>query len=161
MNFVIKSYPMKTNKYCLTAFFLLLTMILLAQDCVEYHRFAGCNMDLQRGHKVYSQSKSAAIGVNDTLEFNIVFYGQKDYVFSFCTRADLYPINFRLLDPDSRYVLYDNAADKYTETLGIGFDATRALIVQVTVFAGREYTGETEVDEGCIGLLLQYKSYPK
>ncbi|MCK4750342.1 MAG: hypothetical protein KAT15_24970 [Bacteroidales bacterium] len=152
---------MKTNKYYLTALFLLFTMTLFAQDCVEYHRFSGCNMDLQKGYKVYSQSKSAAIAVNDTLEFNIVFYGQKDYILSFCTRQDLYPINFHLLDPGSRVVLYDNAGDRYIESLGIGFEATRALIVQVTVFAGRENPGETEADAGCIGMLLQYRSYSK
>ncbi|HEC42569.1 MAG TPA: hypothetical protein ENI20_07045 [Bacteroides sp.] len=152
---------MKANKYLLTGVFLLVTIAVFSQDCVDYHRFARCKMDLQRGYKKYSQSKSAAISELDTLEFNIVFYGQKDYIFSFCTRQDLYPINFRLLDPDSRTVLYDNANDRYIESLSIGFDATRSLIVQVTVFAGRDNKGGAEADAGCIGLLLQYKNYPK
>jgi hypothetical protein len=151
---------MKTTKWLLTCLLLIATAALFGQDCVDYHRSAGCNMDRQRGYKIYSQSKSAVITVKDTIEFNIVFYGQKDYIFSFCTRQDLYPIHFRLIDPASRDVLYDNANDRYIESLGIGFDTTRSLAVQITVLADKARQAELEDDVGCIGLLMQYRSYP-
>ncbi len=152
---------MKTTKCFITGLLLISTAVLFGQDCVDYHRFSGCNMDRQRGYKIYSQSKSAVISVQDTIEFNIVFYGQKDYVFTFCTRQDLYPINFRLFDADSRNVLYDNANDRFIESLGIGFDATRSVTIQLNVLAGNARPSELENDVGCIGLLLQYRNYPK
>ncbi len=150
---------MKTTKCCIIGLLLLSTTPLLAQDCVDYHNSDGCFLDRQRGYKLYSQSKSAPISIDDTIEFNIVFYGQKDYVFSLCTRQDLYPINFLLLDPVTRDVLYDNANDRYIESLGIGFDATRSLTVQINVLADKKTLSEKEDDVGCIGLLLQYKNY--
>ena len=150
---------MKTTKCCIIGLLLLFTTVLLAQDCVDYHNSDGCFLDRQRGYKLYSQSKSAPISIDDTIEFNIVFYGQKDYAFSLCTRQDLYPINFRLLDPVTRDVLYDNANDRYIESLGIGFDATRSLTVQINVLANKKPHSDKEDDVGCIGLLLQYRKY--
>jgi hypothetical protein len=150
---------MKTTRCCLFGLLLFSATALFAQDCVDYYNAAGCNLDRQRGYKIYSQSKSATISVADTIEFNIVFYGQKEYIFSFCTRQDLYPINFRLVDPDTKNVLYDNANDRYIESLGIGFDATRSLAVQINVLADKTPVPEQEDGVACIGLLLQYRNY--
>ena len=54
-------------------------MYLMAQDCVDYHKLGDCMMDRQKGYKLYSQSKSVGMSPIDTVEFNVVFYGQKDY----------------------------------------------------------------------------------
>jgi hypothetical protein len=150
---------MKTNRCYLIGLLILSTTSLFAQDCVEYYNSTGCSLDRQRGYKIYSQSKSAPISVDDTIEFNIVFYGQKEYIFSLCTRQDFYPINFRLVDPDTHDVLYDNANDRYIESLGIGFDATRSLAILINVLADKTLASEQEDNVGCIGLLLQYRNY--
>ena len=132
-----------------------------AQSCVEYHKVGDCIMDRQRGFSMYSQSKSAKITAKDTIEFNIVFYGQKDYMFSFCTHRKFYPINFKILDAVTREELYDNAADNYIESLGIGFDVTKSLIIQIQVLAREATEEEIENYISCVGLLLQYKNYPE
>ena len=72
-----------------------------AQDCVDYHEVGDCYMDRQRGFKIYSQSKSMIVSAKDTIDLNIVFYGQKDYIFSFCTHKKFYPIHFQLIDTDT------------------------------------------------------------
>ena len=145
-----------------TAFILMvIPFVVSAQDCLDYHKIGDCAMDRQKGFKVYSQSKSVMMSPRDTVQFNVVFYGQKDYIFSFCTHKKLYPIHFRLVDPDTGDILYDNANDRYIESLGVGFDVTTNMIIKIDVLARK--ASETEIDEyvGCVGLLLQYQNYPE
>jgi len=153
------------NKYkcifLLPGLLLILSAGSFAQSCVEYHKVGDCIMDRQRGFEIYSQSKSAPITAKDTIEFNIVFYGQKDYIFSFCTHRKFYPINFKILDAETREELYDNASDNYIESLGIGFDVTKSLVIQMHVLAREATEEEIEDYVSCIGLLLQYKNYPE
>jgi hypothetical protein len=133
----------------------------MAQDCVDYHQLGDCMLDRQKGYKVYSQSKSVAMSPTDTAEFHIVFYGQKEYICSFCTHAKLYPIHFVLIDQDTGDILYDNANDRYIESLGIGFDVTKSLLIRADVLA-RKATEEEITDYlGCLGLLIQYRNYTK
>jgi hypothetical protein len=132
-----------------------------SQDCATYHEVGDCIMDRNKGYKIYSQSRSAVISATDTVEFSIVFYGQKDYICSFCTHQKFYPVHFRLLDSDTREVLYDNKDDNYIESLGIGFDVTKTLIIQVNVLARKATPEEIKDYLSCIGLLLQYKNYPE
>lgn len=136
-------------------------LIARSQECVTYHEVGDCIMDRNKAYKIYSQSRSAVISATDTVEFNIVFYGQKDYICSFCTHQKFYPVNFRLLDPDTREVLYDNKDDNYIESLGVGFDVTKTLIIQVNVLARKATPEEIKDYLSCIGLLLQYKNYPE
>jgi len=150
---------MKSTKYYIIGLLLLSTTALLAQDCVDYYRVVCCNIDRQKGYKIYSQSKSAAISVNDTIEFNIVFYGFKDYVSSFCTQKDFYPIHFRLIDPNTRDILYDNTNDKHIKSLEVGFGTTKSLAIQINLLANNINTIELQNDLGCIGLLIQYANY--
>jgi hypothetical protein len=131
-----------------------------SQECATYHEIGDCIMDRNRDYKIYSQSRSATISVTDTVEFSIVFYGQKDYICSFCTHQKFYPVNFRLIDPDTREILYDNKDDNYIESLGVGFDVTRTIIIQVNVLARKAKPEEIRDYSSCIGLLLQYKNYP-
>jgi len=145
----------------LTLGIFLLPSGLLAQDCVGYHEIGDCMLDRQKGFKVFSQSKSVSISLRDTVEFNIVFYGQKDYILSFCAHRKMYPIHFVLLDQESEQVLYDNANDKFIESLGVGFDVTKSLTIKVDVLARKATEEEIENFLGCVGLLIQYKSYEK
>ncbi|MCK5462860.1 MAG: hypothetical protein KAI95_07575 [Bacteroidales bacterium] len=140
---------------------LIAPLAVMAQDCVEYHKLGDCMMDRQKGYKFYSQSKSVSMSPTDTVEINVIFYGQKDYIFSFCTHAKLYPVHFVLIDPDSGDVLYDNANDKYIESLGIGFDVSKSLTIKVDVVVRKASEEEIEQYVGCLGLLIQYRNYTK
>jgi hypothetical protein len=134
---------------------------LWSQDCTNYHELGDCIMDRSKDYKIYSQSRSIAISHLDNVELNIVFYGQKDYIISFCTHRKFYPINFKLIDPDTQEVLYDNAQDKYIESLGVGFDVTKTLMIQIHVLARKATPEEIEGYMGCLGVLLQYMNYPE
>ncbi len=138
----------------------LVSLAAVAQDCINYHEVGDCHMDRQRGFKVYSQSKSVSLSPVDTIDLNIVFYGQKDYMFSFCTHTKLYPIHFQIIDPETGDLLYDNEDDNYLESLGIGFDVTKSLTLRINVLARKATEEEIENYLGCLGLLIQYKNYP-
>lgn len=147
--------------YFVAAFILFIPFRLLSQDCENHHSEGDCRYDLQRDHKLYSQSKSIALSPLDTVELNIVFYGQKDYILSFCTHKKMYPVHFVLIDQQTEQVLYDNEEDKYLESLGLGFDVTKSLIIKVDVLARESTEEEIKENVGCLGLLIQYKNYPK
>jgi hypothetical protein len=145
--------------YLLILALVIFPLNLIAQDCVNYHELGDCMLDKQRGYKVYSQSKSVSMNPLDTVELNIVFYGQKDYILSFCAHKKMYPIHFTLVDPESRQVLYDNTNDRYIESLGVGFDVTKSITVTIQALARTSSENEVEHSVGCVGLLIQYKNY--
>ncbi|MBL7111037.1 MAG: hypothetical protein ISS19_03765 [Bacteroidales bacterium] len=136
-----------------------LSSSLLGQSCEKFYKKGDCAMDLQKDYKIYSQSNSAPISLQDTIEFNVVFYGQKDYIFTFCADKKLYPVNYRLIDPDTGEILYNNADDRYIESLGIGFDITRGLTIQINVLGKMSDPKELQGYTGCVGALFQYKNY--
>jgi hypothetical protein len=143
---------------------LLLLMLpgqLISQNCDTHHLDGDCQYDLQKGYKVYSQSHSAQISALDTVEMNVVFYGQKDYVLSFCTHKNLYPVHFVLIDQQTDQVLYDNEDDKYIESLGLGFDVAKPITIRVDVVARKSTEEEIKEKIGCVGLLIQYKNYAR
>ncbi len=142
---------------CISIF--LFPLGLLAQDCVDYHAVGDCMLDKQKGYKMYSQSKSVSMSPLDTVELNIVFYGQKDYILSFCAHKKMYPIHFVLIDPETERVLYDNSNDKFIESLGLGFDVTKSIKIKLDVIARKATEEEIENFLGCLGLLIQYKNY--
>jgi len=151
----------KRNIQVLAILCLMLPVQLLSQDCDRHHIEGDCRFDLQRGYNSYSQSHSTRISPNDTVEMNVIFYGQKDYILSFCTHRKLYPVHFVLIDQQTKEVLYDNQEDEFLESLGLGFDVTRSLTIKVSVLARLSTPQELEENIGCLGFLIQYKNYPK
>jgi len=150
----------KGNTQILALLFLIIPIQLLSQDCENHHLDGDCRYDIQKGYKTYSQSHSASMTPLDTIELNAVFYGQKDYILSFCTHKKMYPIHFVLIDQQTQQVLYDNEEDKYLESLGLGFDVTKSLIIKIDVLARESTEEEIKENIGCLGLLIQYKNYP-
>lgn len=139
---------------------LLVPFKLISQNCENHHLDGDCRYDIQKGYKIYSQSHSARVAPLDTLEVDAVFYGQKDYILSFCTHKKMYPIHFVLIDKQTNQLLYDNEEDRYLESLGLGFDVTKSLIIRVNALARESTEEEIKENIGCIGILIQYKNYP-
>lgn len=153
---------MKSTRYlpAIVALLIVFPLQLFSQDCMNHHMDGDCRYDIDKGYSIYSQSKSVTLSPLDTVELNAVFYGQKDYMLSFCTHKKMYPIHFMLYDQDTGQLLYDNEDDKYLESLGIGFDATKSLTIKINVLARQSTEEEIKENVGCVGLLIQYKKYP-
>ena len=153
---------MKTLKiiFILAFLYLLVPLQIWSQECTNYHELGDCIMDRDRAYKKYSQSKSVLITIHDTVELNLIFYGQKDYILSFCTDKLLYPVHFWFKDPSTGEVLYDNSQDNYIGSLNIGFEAMRPIKVQMNVLGKTAGNKDLNNYTGCVGLLIQYKDYP-
>jgi len=133
--------------------------LLKAQDCNESYKKGDCRMDLHKGYKTFSQSHGFSVTPKDTVELSVVFYGQKDYIFTFCTDKNLYPVHYQIIDTETGTMLYDNEDDRYVESLVLGLDVTKNLTFRVNTLASLE-TARMETDpSGCLGVLFQYKSY--
>lgn len=138
--------------------FSLFSFICYSQDCSDYSKLADCRKSYKRHYNIYLQPKNATIGINDTLTYNIVFYGNRDYIVSFCAAQINHPINVRLLQPETGLELYDNATDNYCETFGVGFYNTQNLILEVTLMADKPDKDKLESKyKVCIGMILQWK----
>ena len=131
-----------------------------SQDCGESYKKGDCKMDLHKGYKTFSQSRGFSVTPKDTVELSVVFYGQKDYILSFCTHHKFYPVHYKLIDHETGDVLYDNEKDNYIESLGVGFDVTKSLTLRVNVLAREATEDEIREYNSCLGLLIQYRSYP-
>jgi len=116
-------------------------------------------MDIQRGYKTFSQSKGFHVTPRDTVEMSVIFYGQKDYIFTFCTDKELYPVHYQIIDTETGTLLYDNEDDRYVESLALGMDVTKNLTFKINALASLEVSSLETAGPGCLGVLFQYKSY--
>ncbi|RPH31862.1 MAG: hypothetical protein EHM93_11790 [Bacteroidales bacterium] len=126
------------------------------QDCSKFNRWAECRPRINH-YQTYLQPKSIAVGINDTLTFNIVFEGNRDYIISFCANKLYYPIHIRLLKFDTKEEIYDNAADNYCVSIGIGFYKTQNLIVEISFLS--ELLGDKKyrmTDLVCVGMIMHW-----
>lgn len=139
--------------------FIINSSFLSGQDCEKYYETGDCGSKIQKGYRLYSQSRSVNLSAGEFVELNVVFYGQQDYIFSFCTEEELYPVNFQLIDPENQDILYDNADDDYATSLAIGFDYTQNLIVTAGFIEHERKQPELEGVTGCLGVLFQHKKY--
>jgi hypothetical protein len=115
-------------------------------------------MDLHKGYKTFSQSRGFSVTPKDTVELSVVFFGQKDYIFTFCTDKELYPVHYQIIDTETGTLLYDNKDDRYIESLVLGLDVTKNLTFKVNALASLETQPVETTPAGCLGVLFQYKS---
>jgi hypothetical protein len=138
--------------------FNLFAVICFSQDCNDYHHWADCRKSIKRNYSIYMEPKSTTFGIKDTMRYNVVFYGNRDYIITFCTDQMYYPINIRLLQPGTREELYDNATDDYCESFGVGFYNTQNLILEVVLLADKLDKDKIKSnDKVCVGMQMQYK----
>jgi len=127
------------------------------QFCADFHKVGSCRTDLVPSYRYYSQSRGDMIGVGYTIKYNVVFYGDKDYIVSFCTLKNFYPVHFKIVDEISEKVLYDNKEDDYIESIGFGVEKTKMILIEVEVLAHKASDKEIEEYYPCIGMLIQFK----
>jgi hypothetical protein len=150
---------MKTFKKVLLPLLILLAITVTghAQDCADYIKTSDCKTDVVPSFTYYSQSRSDVIKVGKSLKYNVVFYGGKEYMVSFCTWHNYYPLHFTLVDETSGRTLYDNERDDYVESVGFAVENTKMLVVEIELLA--ENATEKEIKRGypCVGMLIQSK----
>jgi hypothetical protein len=149
---------MKKIYMILLLFITTLLTICYSQDCGKNSKLGNCAKTTNKNYKTYLQPQYSSIGVNDTLVYNIVFSGNKDYIISFCAQQKYFPLYIRLLEADTWKEIYNNENDDYCESLGIGFYETQNIRIEIVMLAEKLGTKKVQCkDRVCIELSMQYK----
>lgn len=123
----------------------------LSQECIDYHKDFCPLPDYSFYYD--QQSKGMDMFVGEKIRLNIIFYASTDYYLSVCGHRKFRTIQFQIIEPESKRVLYDNATEDYVDNIIIKNKNTRNLIVEVSI--PRELNKVKKNDERkCVGLLL-------
>lgn len=144
---------------------LLLSLLLVSsvsgfgQYCSDFHKSADCQKEFLSNFRYYSQSRSDLIKVGVPLKYNMVFYGEQEYMISFCTMENFYPVHFKLMDGMTGKVFYDNRNDDYKESFAFALERTRRIVVEVEILANKASEKEKEEFYPCIGMYIQFREF--
>lgn len=154
----MKQYILKS---IVVVLFFLVMSDLLAQNCSDFHlRTRSDCAEFSYGEwNIYGQSKSALVELNSKVSLQVIFYGGKDYAISFCSDRKLYPIHYRLIEAETKKVIFDNEEDNYVTGVKFGVSDTKAIIIEVTALGKSKKTLEPVV--GCLGIRINWKKTAK
>lgn len=137
--------------------FTLLSLNSFSQKCAKFEQWGDCRTII-KDYSTYLQPQRISIGINDTLNFNIVFEGNKDYILSFCAKNIYYPIKVRMLKSETKEELYNNSVDDYPTSIGFGFYRTQSLIIEISLIANKlGIYKEQSKDTVCVGMIMHCK----
>jgi hypothetical protein len=125
-----------------------------AQPCKDFHKSNDCYVyvPLDRDFQIYNQAKSALTEVGKTNIYKVILYGKKDYIVGICAESSFYrKIHFRIIDSQSKKVLYDNKDYDYIESFNFTIERTQPLDLEVTVLPQESKPANTKV---CIGIQI-------
>jgi hypothetical protein len=129
-----------------------------SQDCSNFENLANCEVKIIKNYAIYLQHKNTAINVNDTLIYEIPFFGNSDYILSFCANRNYYPLNIKLLQSVSKQELYNNSFDNFNESISMTLYNTQNIILEVILMADKIGKNRIKIeDKVCIGLDMQCK----
>ncbi|NJK86687.1 MAG: hypothetical protein HC906_12680 [Bacteroidales bacterium] len=142
-------------------FFLQLTLMLLlsnlvySQDCTDYHQYQCTYADYSFFYS--RQSKSFLTSKGQTTEIRIIAYEGEDYYVAVCGNKKFGKLQLRIIEDDAdKTVLYDNATNDYLESITFTNEATRNLILEVTVPSDQGTSKESK-DLKCVGVVVQFR----
>jgi hypothetical protein len=101
--------------------------------------------------------KHISINIKDTLTYNVVFKGNRDYIISFCADQMYYPLNIRLFETATNKEIYDNAKIDYKGSIKVGIFNTQNIIIKLTLLANQTDTGKYRRKDVCVGMILQWR----
>lgn len=133
------------------------------QGCHGFYRNPGCFVKESKYFKQYGQSKSAAIAIDKLYTYQILLYGEKDYIFSLCTEPGFKPMHFRIVDANTKDVIYDNSQDEYNQCIGFSMEKTTTVNLEIEILLESLKAKNIDPDQGrvCIGVQIWWRKIPK
>ncbi len=131
------------------------------QSCQGFYKNSKCYVKEAKGFKPYGQSKSAAIEINKSYKFQVILYGQKDFIFSLCTESGFSPLHFKLTDNQTNEVIYDNEQDNYNQYIGFAMEKTTTVNVDVEILMESEDNQDPKKTRVCLGVQIFWRHIPK
>ncbi|OFX83814.1 MAG: hypothetical protein A2W99_03000 [Bacteroidetes bacterium GWF2_33_16] len=154
------------NKIFLKYFFAISILFLFnetvfGQLCNSFHTTPACSPKVTQGFQKFGQSKSGMLEINKPFEYKLVLYGGKDYIFVVCTESGYKPIHYRIINAQTKEVVYDNTEDEYIESVGFTNDYTQTIILEITVLAENIEPQDAYDARACVGINILWRKVPK
>lgn len=99
----------------------------------SFYKHMNCKPENIEGYQLSSLSKAHKIHVDDTLTYELVFYGGNEIIVQCCTENDFYPVHFKIRSVDRGNVIYDNKYNDYLDHINLQLDFTELMSVEITV----------------------------
>ena len=133
-----------------------------SQRCKGFHHHDDCwTKDIKKDFKQYGQARSAVLEINQSFTYQAIFYGSKDFKLLICTEFGYYPVHYRLINPETQKVFYDNAEDDYVESVGFTTDKNIKLIIEVTILAEEIEPEDAKDIRICAGIQILWRKAPQ
>lgn len=128
------------------------------QVCKDFHKSDDCYVyvPLDREFKIYNQAKSIQVDIQKPVVYKIVLFGGKDYIVGVCAEGNFYrKIRLRIIDSNTKKVLYDNQNSDYIESFGFTVAKTQPLDMEVTVLSDEKSAANKKI---CVGFQILYSN---
>jgi hypothetical protein len=131
-----------------------LTIYSFSQECKDFHKSNDCYVYIppDKDYEIYNQARSAYAVVGKTNIYKVILFGKKDFIVGVCAEAKYYrQIWFRIIDSNTKQVLYDNKDFDYIESFGFTIERTQPLDLEVTIITKDKNPPNTKI---CLGIQI-------
>jgi hypothetical protein len=132
-----------------------------SQPCKGFHESKDCFVYIPegRGFKQYSQAKSALTSVGQKTTYKVVLFSGKDYILGVCAEGGYRPIHFRIIDGQTKKVLYDNKDFDYIDSFNFTVQKTQPLDIEVQILENKKI--QVKKDKMCVGIEILWSNEVK
>jgi hypothetical protein len=129
-----------------------------SQPCKGFHESKDCFVYIPEGRdfKQYSQAKSAQAGIGQKTTYKVVLFGGKDYILGVCAEAGYRPIHFRILDSQTKKIMYDNKDFDYIDSFNFMVQRTQPLDIEVQILENKKI--QLKKDKMCVGIEILWST---
>jgi len=131
------------------------------QQCKGFHESKDCFIYIpeSRQYQQYSQAKSALSEIGQKNIYKVVLFGGKDYIVGVCAESGYRPIHFRIIDSQTKKVMYDNKDFDYIESFGFTVEKTQPIDIEVTVLENNRIAQKK--NKMCVGIEIVWSNLLK
>jgi hypothetical protein len=129
--------------------------------CKDFYKNNRCYTLVEKDFKQYGQARGALIEVNQTYKLQAVLFGQKDYIISVCSEMRSVDIHFKIINIDTKEVIYDNENDDFNNWIGFPVKETIKVLIEVTLQTDKKDDKDPALSRTCIGVQMFWRKIPQ
>ncbi len=128
------------------------------QPCKGFHESKDCFVYIPEGRdfKQYSQAKSTQISIGQKTTYKLVLFGGKDYILGVCAESGYRPIHFRIIDSQTKKIMYDNKDYDYIDSFNFMVQRTQPLDIEVQILENKKI--QMKKDKMCVGIEILWST---
>jgi hypothetical protein len=133
-----------------------------AQDCRKFNESQFCWLPDAKGYNQYGKSRGAYVLIRKTYQYEVVLRDKNDYKIGVCTLPTYNPVQFRVIDKESKNVIYDNSTDGYKNNIGFSVeDKPITVIIEIAVLATDFKPKDNGDMRTCVGVQIFFRQLTK